>query len=267
MGTVQSKDGTTIGFEVRGSGRPVILVDGATAYPAVSPETVALAEALSETFRVYTYDRRGRGRSTDTLPYAVEREIDDLAAIIAEAGEPAVLFGWSSGSILAMDAVVAGLPVTHLVAFEPPFVVDDARPPLPADYVEQLEAACADGRPGDAVELFMTAAVGMPPEFVAGMRQGEYWPVLEAVAPTIAYDGRVVRDVMQGRPLPADRWAENPVPTMVVHGDGTFPFLITGAQAAVKVLPKATLEVVPGENHTASAAVLAPAIRQFVQSH
>lgn len=265
MPAVQSKDGTTIAFEVRGSGRPVILVDGATAYPAVSPETVALAEALSADFRVYTYDRRGRGRSTDTLPYAVEREIDDLAALVAEAGEPAVLFGWSSGSILCMDAVAAGLPVTHLVAFEPPFVVDDARPPLPTDYVERLEAACAAGRPGDAVELFMTAAVGMPPEFVDGMRQGEYWPVLEAVAPTIAYDGRVVRDVMQGRPLPTERWAGIAVPTMVVHGDGTFPFLVTGAQAAAEVLPGATLRPVTGENHTASADVLAPVIRQFAR--
>jgi pimeloyl-ACP methyl ester carboxylesterase len=267
MPAVQSKDGTTIAFEVRGSGRPVILVDGATAYPAVSPETVALAEALSADFRVYTYDRRGRGHSTDTPPYAVEREIDDLAALVAEAGESAVLFGWSSGSILCMDAVAAGLPVTHLVAFEPPFVVDDARPPLPTDYVERLEAACAAGRPGDAVELFMTAAVGMPPEFVAGMRQGEYWPVLEAVAPTIAYDGRVVRDVMQGRPLPTDRWAAITVPTMVVHGDATFPFLITGAQAAAQVLPGATLQAVPGENHSAAADVLAPAIRRFVQDH
>jgi pimeloyl-ACP methyl ester carboxylesterase len=267
MGTVQSKDGTTIAFEVRGSGRPVILVDGATAYPAVSPETVALAEALSGSFRVYTYDRRGRGHSTDTLPYAVEREIDDLAALVAEAGEPAVLFGWSSGSILGMDAVAAGLPVTHLVAFEPPFVVDDARPPLPNDYVERLETACAAGRPGDAVELFMTAAVGMPPEFVAGMRQSEYWPVLEAIAPTIAYDGRVVREVMQGRPLPTDRWAGIAVPTVVVHGNATFPFLITGAQAAAQVLPAATLQVVPGENHTAAADVLAPAIQQFVHDH
>lgn len=265
MGTVQSKDGTTIAFEVRGSGRPVILVDGATAYPAVSPETVALAEALSESFRVYTYDRRGRGSSTDTLPYAVEREIDDLAALVAEAGEPAVLFGWSSGAILAMDAVAAGLPVTHLVAFEPPFVVDDTRPPVPADYVERLEAACAAGRPGDAVELFMTAAVGMPVDTVDGMRQSEFWPVLEAIAPTIAYDGRVVCDVMQGRPLPADRWAAITVPTLVVHGIDTFPFLVTGARAAAEHLPTSALQPVPGENHSASPEALAPVIRQLVQ--
>jgi pimeloyl-ACP methyl ester carboxylesterase len=267
MGTVQSKDGTTIAYEVRGVGRPVILVDGATAYPAVSPETVALAEALSDSFRVYTYDRRGRGDSTNTLPYAVERELEDLAALVAEAGEPAVLFGWSSGAILAMDAAAAGLPVTHLVAFEPPFVVDDGRPPLPGDYVERLEAACDAGRPGDAVELFMTAAVGMPAEMVGGMRQSEFWPVLEAIAPTIAYDGRIVRDVMQGRPLPADRWAAISVPTAVVHGIDTFPFLVSGARAAADRLPTATLQPVPGENHSASADVLAPVIRQLTQDH
>lgn len=265
MGTVQSKDGTTIAFEVRGAGRPVVLVDGATAYPAVSPVTGELAGALSDRFRVYTYDRRGRGQSGNTLPYAVDREIEDLAALIADAGEPAVLFGMSSGAVLAMDAVAAGLPVTHLVAFEPPFVVDDGRPPLPADYVERLEASCAAGRPGEAVELFMTAAVGMPAEAIGGMRDSGFWPVLEAIAPTIAYDGRVMIDVMRGGPLPADRWAGITVPVLVAHGTGTWPTLATGARAAAEVLPTATLQAVPGENHSFVPDALAPVIAQFVQ--
>ena len=120
MSKLQSKDGTTIDFDVRGDGQPLVIVHGATAHRAVDPVTEALADALSDTFRVYTFDRRGRGASTDSKPYAIEREIDDLAALIADAGEPAVLYGWSSGSVLTLDAAAAGLPVTHVVSAPQP---------------------------------------------------------------------------------------------------------------------------------------------------
>lgn len=263
MSKVQSMDGTTIGFDVRGSGPPLVIVHGATAYRAIA-ETDGLADALADSFRVYSYDRRGRGESGDTKPYAVEREIEDIAALIAHAGEPAVVFGASSGAVLSLDAAAAGLPITHVVAFEPPFVVDDQRPPLPADYVERLEAACAAGRPGDAVELFMTAAAGVPAEFVAGMRGEPFWGALESVAPTIAYDGRIMGDTMSGNPLPADRWEAVKVPVLFMHGDKTWPFLRSGPAAAAELLPTATLRAVPGENHSAGPDVLAPAIREFV---
>lgn len=264
MSKLQSKDGTTIDFDVRGEGQPLVIVHGATAFRALDPTTEALADALSDTFRVYTYDRRGRGASSDTKPYATGRELDDLAALIADAGEPAVVYGWSSGAVLSLDAAAAGLPISHVVAFEPPFVVDDSRPPLPADYVERLEAAVAAGRPGDAVELFMTAAAGVPAEFVGGMRSEPFWPALESIAPTIAYDGRFMGTTMSGAPLPADRWAAITVPVLVMHGESTWPFLATGARAAAEALPTATLRPVPGENHSAEPAVLAPVIREFV---
>src|ERR687887_1500299 len=145
MGTVRSKDGTTIAFDVWGDGQPLIMVDGATAYRAVNPTNAEVGQLLREEFRVYAYDRRGRGDSTDTAPYAVERELDDLAALIADAGAPAIVFGWSSGAVLALDAAAAGLPIRRLALFEPPFVVDASRPPRPVDYVERLHPAVAGG--------------------------------------------------------------------------------------------------------------------------
>ncbi len=267
MGTVRSKDGTTIAFDAWGDGRPLIMIDGATSYRGINPTNAEVGQLLRDEFRVYAYDRRGRGESTDTAPYAVQREIEDLAALIADAGEPAMVFGWSSGAVLALDAAAAGLPITRLALFEPPFVIDRSRPPLPDDYVQQLDASVADGRPGDAVELFMTAAAGVPTEAVAGMRQSPFWPALEAVAHTIAYDGRIMGNSMSGAPLPRDRWAAVTVPVLLMHGTGTMPWLITAANAATDLLPTASLQAVPGEQHSAPADVLATALRQFAQGN
>ena len=262
-----SADGTVIALTAWGEGEPLIIIDGATAYPAINPTNEEIGRLLSGEFRTYAYDRRGRGESTDTEPYAVEREIEDLAALIEVAGAPATVFGWSSGAVLALDAAAAGLPIRRLAVFEPPFVVDDSRPPLPADYVERLDAAVAGGRPGDAAELFMTAAVGLPVEAVDGIRQSEFWPIMEAVAPTIAYDGRIMGSTMTGAPLPSDRWAAVTVPTLVMHGTGTYPFIIAGAQALTELLPSAALRAVEGEQHSAPASVLAAALRDFAHAH
>lgn len=266
MGTVVSADGTAIRFEAWGRGRPLIMVDGATAHQAVAPLAAAVGALLEDEFRVYGYDRRGRGHSGDTPPYAVGREVEDIAALIEHAGAPALVCGLSSGAVLALDAAAAGLPITGLALFEPPFVVDDSRPPLPADYVERLEESTAAGRPGDAVELFLTGAIGMPAEHVAGMRQSPYWPGLEAVAPTIAYDGRIMGSTMSGAPLPADRWAAVTVPTLVLHGRETAPWLITGAHALADLLPNASLRPVEGANHDVAAEVLASVLREFAHT-
>jgi pimeloyl-ACP methyl ester carboxylesterase len=263
MSTVHSADGTPIAFDVQGDGQPLILVDGATSHRAVNQLNTEVGKLLSDQFRVYAYDRRGRGESGDTAPYAVRREIEDLTALIEHAGAPALVCGFSSGAILALDATAAGLPISRLAVFEPSFSVDDSRPPLPADYVERLEAHTTAGRPGDAVEVFMTAAIGLPAEAVAGLRETPFWPALEAVAPTIAYDGRIVGTTMSGAPLPADRWAAISVPVLVMYGRGTAPWLITGARALADLLPTATLEPVEGEQHSVGADVLAPVLRQF----
>ncbi|MGW7682427.1 alpha/beta fold hydrolase [Kribbella sp. NPDC054772] len=263
MSTVTSTDGTTIAFDAYGAGRPLILVDGATAHRAVNPANAEVGKLLSDSFRTSVYDRRGRGASGDTAPYAIQREIEDIEALIADAGQPAIVFGWSSGALLALDAAAAGLPIAGLVLFEPPVVVDDVRPPLPADYVEQLDAFVAEGRRDRAAELFMTAAAGLPTEAVAGMKQSPYWAPVEEIAHTIAYDGRIMGTTMSGNPLPEDRWAGVKVPVLVLHGDQTWPALSSGAQAIAAHLPTATLKAIPGENHSTEPTTLAPVLREF----
>jgi pimeloyl-ACP methyl ester carboxylesterase len=265
MSIVTSKDGTKIAFDAWGDGQPLIMVDGATAHRAVNPINPEVGQLLREEFRVYAYDRRGRGESTDTAPYAVQREIEDLAALIDHAGAPAFVFGWSSGGVLALDAAAAGLPISRLAVWEPPFVVDDSRPPLPADYVQRLDDFVANGRPGDALELFMTAAGGGSAEDVAGFRQSSFWAPFEAVAHTIAYDGRIMGSTMSGAPLPRDRWAAVSVPILVMHGNATEPWLITAARALAELLPTASLQAVEGQQHSVAADVLAPALRRFAQ--
>ena len=186
MNTVTSKDGTTIAFDRSGEGPALILVGGALQHRAIDPSTVQLASLLAPSFTVYHYDRRGRGDSGDTVPYAVEREIEDIDALIQEAGGSAFVFGMSSGAVLALDAAAGGLAITKLALYEPPMVVDDSRPPVPKDYVARLTELASSGRPGDAIEVFMTEGVGLPAEAVAPMRGAPFWPAFEAVAHTLA---------------------------------------------------------------------------------
>jgi pimeloyl-ACP methyl ester carboxylesterase len=153
--------------------------------------------------------------------------------------------------------------LTGLAVYEPPFIVDDSRPAVPNDYVEQLEARIAAGRPGDAVEYFMTTAIGMPPEMVAGMRESPMWPQMEAVAHTISYDGRFMAGTMSGKELPADRWATVTAPVLVVDGGASPPWLHNAAQALTDLLPNARRRTLEGQTHAVEASVLAPALTEF----
>ncbi|NKZ08234.1 alpha/beta fold hydrolase [Actinomadura latina] len=266
-GTVTSPDGTVIAYSAWGEEEPIVLIDGATAHRASTPENAAAAELLAGRFRVINYDRRGRGESGDTAPYAVEREVEDLTAVIERAGggRPATVFAWSSGGHLALNAAQAGAPVARMALFEPPVIAGGGHPPLPPRYVERLDAAVADGRPGDAVALFLTAVAGMPEDAVREMRGADFWPALEAVAPTIAYDGRNVGDTMSGRPLRADLWDKVDVPVLVLYGEDTWPHLAAGAKALADHLPTATLKAVPGENHSTTPDVLASVLGDFAE--
>src|ERR671937_2228400 len=170
---VRSKDGTTIAFDQPGDGPSIILVGGAMSTRSAS---VPLAALLAPHFTVFAYDRRGRGASGDTAPYAVEREVDDLDALISAAGGSAFVFGHSSGAVLALEAAARGLAITKLALYEPPFIVDDSRPPLPKDYVAHLTELVSSGRRGEAVAYFMTTRVGLPVDAVAQMCHDPMWP-------------------------------------------------------------------------------------------
>ncbi|MER7519034.1 alpha/beta hydrolase [Streptomyces sp. NPDC126499] len=260
-GTVVSADGTTLAYELRGSGPAVVLVGGAFMTRGDSADLAAL---LAERFTVLTYDRRGRGDSGDTAPYDVVREIEDLDALVeGPAGGSAMVFGMSSGAVLALEATARGSAVTRLALYEPPFVTDASRPPLPADYVEHLTELVAKEAYGDAVAYFLTAAVGLPGEVVAGMRQAPFWSGMEAVAHTLPYDGRIMGDTMSGRPLPVDRWASVTVPVLVGSGDAGAPHMLTGARELAATSERYTLRVFPGQEHGIDPGVLAPALIDF----
>lgn len=174
MGKVISKDGTTIAFDQSGDGPAVILVGGAFQHRAIDPRTAQLAALLAKHFTVLHYDRRGRGDSTDTPPYAIVREIEDLEALIRDAGGSVFVFGMSSGGVLALEAARRGLAIKKLALYEPPFNLDDNARSTSKDYTEQLTALLAEGRRGDAVALAMRT-FGAPAEAIAGMRQTPIW--------------------------------------------------------------------------------------------
>ena len=255
METVTSRDGTEIAFDRVGQGPPVILVSGGS----VDRMSLAgLSGQLSSDLTVLNYDRRGRGPSGDTQPYAIDREIEDIDAVIEAAGGEAGIFGSSSGAVLAMFAAGAGLPITKLAMWEPPYM-PDGMPTPPADQVEQYERMVAEGRRGDAVEYFMSKVVGMPPEFVAGARSQPWWSATEALAHTLAYDARIMGDYR----IPTDRAANVKVPALVIAGGADMPFMRDTAAALAEALPDGETRFLDGQGHDVDMAVLAPVLTGF----
>jgi len=257
---VTSRDGTTIAFDRSGAGWPILLVGGALSDRSAA---ASLAPLLAPHFTVFAYDRRGRGDSGDTPPYAVEREVEDLGALITEAGGSASVFGHSSGAVLALEATALGLAITRLALYEPPFIVDDSRPALPGDYVTQLTELTSSGRPGDAVELFLTKGVGVPVDMVAQMRSSPMWPAMESLAHTLAYDGAIMGDTMSGNPLPIERWASVTAPTLVLDGGASPPWARTAVQALANVFPDVRRRTLEGQDHGPASEVLAPVLEEF----
>jgi pimeloyl-ACP methyl ester carboxylesterase len=259
MDKVTSKDGTTIAFDHSGTGPAIILVGG-----ALSDRSAArpLAALLASRFSVFSYDRRGRGDSGDVAPYAVEREVEDIEALINEAGGSAFVFGKSSGAVLALEAA-RRLAIARLALYEPPFIIDGSRAPVPGDYVQQLTGLVSAGRRGDAVEYFMTKAVDVPAEYVAQMRNAPSWQAMEALAHTLAYDGAIMGNTLSGHPLPAERWAAVTVPTLVMDGGDSPLWAHNGVQAIVDILPHAQRRTLAGQTHAVAPEVLAPVLVEF----
>jgi pimeloyl-ACP methyl ester carboxylesterase len=264
VGSVTSQDGTRIAYERTGAGPALILVDGAMCSREMGP-MAAIAHAMAPRFTVYRYDRRGRGESGNTLPYALEREIEDLDALIREAGGSAHLFGVSSGAALALEAANRQLGVGKLALFEPPFIVDDTREPLPADYLATLEDHVAHGRNGAAVKMFL-AFVGMPGFMRWLMPLMPPWAKMLKIAPTLPYDIRLVAGMQTGKPLPRERWAHLAVPTLVLDGGKSPVWMRNAARALADALPGGTHQSLPGQTHMVKAEVLAPELRAFFEA-
>lgn len=193
----------------------------------------------------------------------MEREIEDLAAMIEEAGGSAFVFGHSSGAVLALEAARAGLPISMLALYEPPFVIDDSRPPLPADYVPHLRELIADGRPEDALIYFMTVAVGIPAEYIDGMKQAPFWASSVAVAHTISYDGEIMGDTMSSDPAALERYATITIPTLVMVGSESPPYQQNAVKTLEKVLPNAEYRSMAGQDHGIAPEVLGSALEEF----
>jgi alpha-beta hydrolase superfamily lysophospholipase len=261
MSIMHSGDGTPIAYETTGDGPPVILVDGALCHRASGP-SAALAAQLAEHFTVFTYDRRGRGESGDATTYDVEREVEDLEAVIRAAGGSASVYGISSGAALALEAARCGAAIEKLALYEAPFIVDDSRAPMGAPYVSELDTLLAAGRRGDAVRLFMRH-VGVPRVFVALMRLMPAWPKLKAAAHTLAYDAAVMGDTQDGVPLPAERWRDVTTPALVVAGGKSPAWIRRGNEELAEVLPDARHETLAGQTHMVSAKALAPLLAAF----
>ncbi|MGA9371000.1 MAG: alpha/beta hydrolase [Solirubrobacterales bacterium] len=257
-----SADGTPIAFDRVGDGPPVVVVGGAfNDRNSAGP----LADLLSESCAVYTYDRRGRGDSGFTEPYAVEREIEDLEAVIEAAGGSAHLFGHSSGGSLAIETAARSVSVSKLAIYEPPYIVDESRPPLPRDYVEHLEQLTAAGKRREIVGYFMTEAVGMPSEMVEPMLDSPMVEPMAGLAHTVSYDGRVMlRGSMYGEPLPIEWRDAVTIPTLVMDGGNSPAWLHSAARALVRLLPDVCYRTLEGQDHGAAPEALAPVLEDFL---
>lgn len=252
---VRSKDGTRIAYHREGTGPAVVLLGGALDDGA---ENAPLVPELAKRFTVFNYARRGRGASGDTAPYAVDREIEDVQAVLAEAGGSAHLFGVSSGGMLALEAAAAGHAVDRIALYEVPYDTADDAPLRTQAYREQLEAALAAGRRGDALELFMRLA-GATDEDIRGARNSPHWSPLEALAHTLAYDAALYG------PPPTARLATITQSTLVATGGGN-DFFERAADTVAASLPRARRLTVAGEGHVPDPKTIASVLERFFRS-
>ncbi|MEX0720044.1 MAG: alpha/beta hydrolase [Balneolaceae bacterium] len=259
---VISKDGTTIAYTKIGDGPPLILVDGALCYRASGPAE-PLAKQLADTFTVYTYDRRGRGDSTDVPPYSVQKEIEDIEALINETGSEVYLYGISSGAALALEAANAGLKIKKLALYEAPFIVDDSRTPVPESYLNELWELLDKNRRSASVKHFMSKAVGLPKAIVFLMPLMPAWSKLKKVAHTLTYDALIVDNELKGKPFPANRWESVNASTIVIGGEKSQAWVQNSTKALADNLSQAQFTFLKGQTHMVKPEVLAPVLKDF----
>lgn len=253
--TARSADGTPIAYERTGEGPSLILVGGAFCTRQTHQELAAL---LAPRFTVFNYDRRGRGASGNTLPYAVGREVEDLASVVAAAGGSALVYGLSSGGALALEAAASGLAVTAVAVYEPPYALEADRRAGNVRYGERLAALLAAGRRADAVELFL-ARIGLPGPAIEQFRLAPMWPGTVALAHTLAYEHAVLGDAA----LPVERLASVTVPVLALCGGASPEWLRAPAAAIAGAVPDGRALSLPGQTHEFSAHALAPVLAEF----
>lgn len=257
MNIATSRDSTNIAYTRTGSGPALILVDGAMCSRGFGPSPT-LAPLLARSFTVYTYDRRGRGESGDTQPSTKQREVEDIAALIAVAGGRANLAGLSSGAALAFEAAASGLDISRVAGYEPPYVYEGE--PTRVDHEAALRRILATGDRSGAVKYFMRDMVGVPAPAVWMMRMMPWvWRKLAAVAHTLPYDAAVMGDFT----APTARLANIRVPALVMHGSRTDARLQTAAHAVAAAIPGARHQVLAGQTHNVRPNVLVPALVEF----
>ncbi len=257
MEKVTSKDGTVIAYDRLGKGPAVIMTLGAL---NTRKSGSKLAKLLSARFTVISYDRRGRGNSTDTAPYSVQREVEDVAALIGVVGEPVFLYGHSSGGALALEAVMAlRKKVRKLAVYEVPYALDNGARRAATTYYKTLKSLLTTGRNDDAVALFI-GSVGVSDKQVQALKRMPMWKGLVRLAPTLAYDSTVLG---KGHALPKDRLSGVTVPTLAMHGGAGAAFMGDVAREISETIPRAKLQTLPRQTHGVSPKVLAPVLEEF----
>jgi len=260
MPSLTSRDGTRIVYDVYGSGGPaLIMVEGAFCGRHFGP-TNKLAEQLGADLTVYHYDRRSRGDSDHSTDYDMAREIEDIAALIEVGGGEAALCGFSSGAALALEATAAGLPVSRLAIYEPPYMVGPKARAVPRDFEREMQQLIADGKHGEAVRYFMVKLIGMPALFWPMIRMTKMYKTLVQQAPSLPFDMAAV----SGFKPPLQRFAAIAVPTLAMYGAKTMPVLKDSTELCAKTIPGAVLKVLPGQSHEVKAEAIAPPLLTFV---
>ncbi len=255
MESTRSADGTTIAFDREGNGPPLVVVVGAFSDRSTSR---ALAAMLAPDFTVFRYDRRGRGSSGDTTPYSVEREIEDLEAVVTAAGGSALVYGHSSGAVLVFEAVDRGLPVTKMAMYEPPYIVEGTRP-RPNQLTERVSELIVAGRRSDAAELFLVEGPGLPADVLTTMKAAPGWAHFEALAHTLPYDLAICADQV----VPTERLATIAVPTLALSGGRSPQWARDAVDAVARAIPGSEHRVLEGQTHGVADDALAPVLASF----
>jgi pimeloyl-ACP methyl ester carboxylesterase len=261
MFTAISKDGTTLAYDKKGQGFPIILIDGALCSRDMGPMP-KLSAYLSQEFTVINYDRRGRNGSGDTAPYSVEKEIEDIDALIKTAGGEADVFGISSGAVLALAAASKGLAIRKLAIYEPPFSVDKSGHVPPKDSEAQLKKLIARNDRSGAVKFFMKDMVGLPAIVTYIMRIFPVWSKLKRVAHTLPYDAAVLGDGS----MPSAMISSIKIPTLVAGGEKSPAALQSAVRAVARIMPNHTSETLKGQTHNVSPKILAPVLIDFFKN-